>query len=150
MKLLARILTSLLGQRYGEGEPVPDMYLPNRLLAIAGILAAMGIGAGVVAVMTATPLYFIFAVLLFPLGIVAFLCWKNQSIRIITSTTFEHTTFLGNTHTYRFADITGLRKNSDSMTLFVGSKKIHIESMAILSERLVKEIVIALEPITDQ
>lgn len=144
MKLLARIIEKLLGQRYNEDAPELDMYLPNRLLAIAGVFFALGIVAAAVGFMSGELMYLGFGVLLIPLGIVAFLCWKNQSIRIITSTTFEHTTFLGNTHTYRFADITGLRKNSDSMTLFVGGRKIHIESMAILSDRLVKAINAAL------
>ncbi len=51
----------------------------------------------------------------------------------------------GQTRTYYFSDITGLRRNSDSMTLFVGNEKVHIESMAVLSERLVNGINEALE-----
>ena len=51
----------------------------------------------------------------------------------------------GNTTTYSFADIQGLRKNQDSMTLFVAGKKVHIESMAVLSERLVNHINEALQ-----
>ena len=33
-----------------------------------------------------------------------------------------------------------MRRNSDSMTLFVGEGKVHIESCAILSDRLVDRI----------
>ena len=40
----------------------------------------------------------------------------------------------------KFSDITGLKRNADSMTLLVGTEKVHIESCAILSERLIKLI----------
>ena len=46
----------------------------------------------------------------------------------------------GKTRTYSFSDIQGLRRNQDSLTLFVTNEKVHIESMAILSERLVERI----------
>lgn len=59
---------------------------------------------------------------------------------MISDEEFEYTTFLGKTHRYAFRDITALRKNQDSLTLFVGKNKVHIESMAVLSERLVDRI----------
>jgi hypothetical protein len=46
----------------------------------------------------------------------------------------------GNTRTYHFSDIQALRKNQDSMTLYVAGEKVHIESMAVLSQRLVDHI----------
>ena len=52
---------------------------------------------------------------------------------------------LGTVHVYNFSDITGLRRNNDSLTLFVGKKKVHLESMAIMSERLAKALSDALE-----
>jgi hypothetical protein len=51
----------------------------------------------------------------------------------------------GNTRTYNFCDIKGLLRNQDSMTMLVGNDKVHIESMAVLSERLVDSINKALE-----
>ena len=77
----------------------------------------------------------------------ALLCWKNQTIHVISDTQFTYTTMFGNTTTYSFADIQGLRKNQDSMTLFVAGKKVHIESMAVLSDRLVDRINAALEKV---
>ena len=74
------------------------------------------------------------------LGIGALMCWKNQTIRIIDEEKFEYTTFLGNKKVYAFSDIKGLIRNSDSLTLLVKDKKVHIESMAILSERLIEKI----------
>ena len=79
------------------------------------------------------------------LGIAAFLCWKNQKIRMLSNDKFEYTTWLGHSYEYYFRDITDLRVNQDSMTLFVGQKKIHIESMAVLSERLANRINQSLE-----
>ena len=53
----------------------------------------------------------------------------------------------GKTRTYSFSDIQGLRRNQDSLTLFVAGEKVHIESIAVLSERLVERIDNALEKI---
>ena len=52
----------------------------------------------------------------------------------------------GNTRTYAFSDIQGLRRNQDSLTLFVAGEKVHIESMAIISDRLILAINRALNP----
>ena len=80
------------------------------------------------------------AVLGIVLGVFAFLCWKNQSIRVISDEQFTYTTMFGNTYTYSFSDIQGLRKNQDSLTLFVADKKVHIESMAVISDSLIERI----------
>ncbi|MBR2888879.1 MAG: hypothetical protein IKC09_01225 [Oscillospiraceae bacterium] len=145
MKLLLRIVTQLLGMRDTGDEPRADMYLPDRMLGMAIIFLLIGIGLAVAACFTLNPYMILGAVVMIPVGIAALLCWKNQKINMVTSGTFEYTTFLGNTKTYRFADITGLRRNQDSLTLFVGKEKIHIESMAVLSDRLIAAINNALQ-----
>ena len=116
------------------------MYLPERLLAMALVFLAGGTVFGVLFLLTKTLWMVLAAVGGLAFGIVALLCWKNQSIRMISDEEFEYTTFLGNTYRYAFKDITGLRKNQDSLTLFVGEKKVHIESMAIITERLAERI----------
>lgn len=50
---------------------------------------------------------------------------------------FEYSTFWGTKTVYRFSDIKLVNMNNGSMTVFVGNGKVYIESMAILSERLV-------------
>ena len=52
---------------------------------------------------------------------------------------------LGRTYTYSFSDIQGLRRNNDSLTLFVAGKKVHIEAMALISERFIILVDRALE-----
>ena len=74
------------------------------------------------------------------LGIAAWLCWKNQTIRIVDDDTFEYTTFLGKTTMYHFSDIKELRVNQDSMTLILANGKVHIESMVHMSQALVDKI----------
>ena len=145
MKLLARILEKLLGQRYGDDAPELDMYLPNRLLSIAMVFTGIGIVMAAAAFFTANLLFLIGTALLIPMGIAAFLCWKNQSIRMVTSGKFEYTTMFGNTHVYNFSDITGLKRSRDSLTLLVAGKQVHIEAMAVLSQRLVNAINQALQ-----
>ena len=88
----------------------------------------------------------VLAVIILLIGILAVICWKNQSIKIVSNEKFEYTTFLGNKHTYYFRDITDLRQNQDSITMFMGDKKVHIEGMAIMSDRLVDLINSALNP----
>ena len=58
---------------------------------------------------------------------------------------FEYTTFLGNKKVYKFADIIALRRNKDSITMFVGNGKVHIENGAVLSPRLFERINKAME-----
>ena len=79
------------------------------------------------------------------LGVAATLCWKNQTIRIIDEETFEYSTFLGKKIQYKFSDIKELRVNPDSMTLFVGNGKVHIEAMVVISQELMDKIDSALE-----
>ena len=74
------------------------------------------------------------------LAVAAVLCWRNQTIQILDEETFEYTTFLGNKKVYSFSEIRSVRKNSDSATLFVGDGKVHIEAMAIMSDRLTEKL----------
>ena len=78
-------------------------------------------------------------------GIAASMAWKNQSIRILNTEQFVYRTFLGNEHIYRFQDITHMRTNTDSSTLFLKDGKIHIERCAVMSERLARRIDEALQ-----
>ncbi len=140
LKILVKLVEKFLGATYSEDQPRADMYLPERLLAMALVFLAGGTVFGVLFLLTKTLWMVLAAVGGLAFGIVALLCWKNQSIRMISDEEFEYTTFLGNTYRYAFKDITGLRKNQDSLTLFVGEKKVHIESMAIITERLAQRI----------
>ena len=144
LKLLVILAEKLLGMTHHGDHPRADMYLPERLLAMALVFFGAGIGC-VVFTFLKTVTWVVGAVLCFAFGVAALLCWKNQSIRIISDEQFTYTTMFGNTYTYSFSDIQGLRKNQDSMTLFVANKKVHIESMAILSEALVTRINEALQ-----
>lgn len=140
LKILVKLVEKILGATYSEDQPRADMYLPERLLAMALVFLAGGTVFGVLFLLTKTLWMVLAAVCGLAFGIVALLCWKNQSIRMISDEEFEYTTFLGNTYRHAFKDITGLRKNQDSLTLFVGEKKVHIESMAIITERLAQRI----------
>ena len=145
LKILAKAIEKILGMTSSDDEPRADMYLPDRLLAMALVLLAGGTALGGFAVIKLHLLAGVGAVIGIVLGVFALICWKNQTIHIISDTQFTYTTMFGKTYTYNFADIQGLRKNQDSMTLFVADKKVHIESMAILSDRLVNLINAALE-----
>jgi len=116
------------------------MFLPDRLLAMALVFLAGGVVCTIIAVFKFAIWAIIVAALGIVLGVFAVLCWKNQSIHIISDEQFTYTTMFGRTYTYNFSDIQGLRRNQDSMTLFVADKKVHIESMAVISDRLIGRI----------
>lgn len=140
LKILVKIIEKLFGMVPDDDQPRADMFLPDRLLAMALVFLGGGVVCAIIAVFKVAIWAIACAVLGIVLGVFAVLCWKNQSIRIISNEQFTYTTMFGNTHTYSFSDIQGLRKNQDSMTLFVANKKVHIESMAIISDRLIERI----------
>ncbi len=145
LKILVKIIETLFGIVNNEEGYRADMFLPDRLLAMALVFLAGGTICGVIAIIKFSIWLIIGAVFGITLGIFTVLCWKNQSINIISDEQFTYTTMFGNTRTYSFSDIQGVRKNQDSLTLFVANEKVHIESMAVLSERLIERLDKALE-----
>ena len=120
-----------------DDKPRADMFLPAWLFVMGLLLSMFGAIVGIVfAVLQISTLMIALAAVMVLLGVAAILCWKNQTIRMLPNDTFEYSTFLGNKIIYRFSDIKGLKKNTDSMTLFVAEGKVHIESIAILTDRL--------------
>ena len=147
VKLLVKLGELILGTGFSDDEPRADMYLPVWLLAFAMLLLFGGVGIGICAIISLSGLAGVGAIACEGLGFLALLCWKNQAIRMLSDESFEYSTFLGNKTIYQFSDIKGLRENQDSMTLFVADGKVHIESCAIVTERLTKRINEQLEKI---
>lgn len=148
LKAVVKVVEKLIGMTdSGEGLRA-DMFLPDLLLAIALVSLGVGMAGVVIAVLKFAVWAVVGAVFGIVLGIFAVLCWRNQTIHMISDEQFTYTTMFGNTRTYSFSDIQGLRKNQDSLTLFVANEKVHIESMAIISERLADRIDKALEQVT--
>ena len=133
-KLLTLILTKMLG--IDEEANKADMHLPTW---IAGFGLALILGGFIcIAAFIASKQIGLLAIAVILWGISPFalLCYKNQRIYVISDEEFEYSTFTGKMTIYRFDDIKALRANNDSMTLFVGEGKVHIEGSAILSQRL--------------
>ena len=146
IKLLARFFEKVLGPGFDEKNRA-DMHLPVRLLGIAVTMLIVGLIGIIITVISPAiqPLAIAAIVVGIPFAAFAFLCWKNQKIVVLSDEEFEYTTMLGMPKTYKFADIRAIRMNRDSMTMFVGDSKVHIEKMAILSKRLIDLINIQLE-----
>ena len=144
LKILVIIMEKIFGT-IPDDRSRADMYLPDRLLAMSLVFLAGGIICAIIAIFKLAAWAIVFAALGIVLGIFAFLCWKNQSIRIISDEQFTYTTMFGKVRTYYFSDIQRLRRNQDSMTLFVANEKVHMESMAIISDRLADLITGALK-----
>ena len=126
-----------------KSTPRADMFLPDFLKLAAILLCLLAVAFLVVAfalqIWWAIAGFAIFG----GLGLAAWLCWKNQTIRIVGEDSFEYTTFLGKTTVYRFSDIKELRENADSWTLVLSNGKVHIEAMVCMSETLYNKIVAA-------
>jgi len=141
LKLLVHALETLLCAVRGEDEKPADMFLPDRLLSMALIFLAAGAVCLLCAVLKGHAiLWYIGAFAALIMGAAAFLCWRNQKICIISEEAFTYTTMFGRTTTYRFDEIVALKKNHDSFTLIMKTGQVHIESMAILSDRLIRRI----------
>lgn len=136
-RLLVKLGEIILGHACPDNEPRADMFMPIKLLAFSVLLLMGGIAACVYAAINFSWGAVVVAVLAFILGCAAVLCWKNQTIRVLSDEEFEYSTFLGRKTVYRFSDIKFIKRNNDSMTMYVGNGKVHIESMAILTDRLV-------------
>ena len=133
-RLIAGLVTRLLGVD-GEAERA-DMHLSNHHLglAAAAFLAVFVLVARYIYTKEWFYLVLGVAFLLCCIGIL--LCYRNQRIYVLSDEEFQYSTFLGNKKIYRFDEITALRKNRDSLTLFLGKNKVHIEARAVLSDRL--------------
>ncbi len=145
LKIVVKIFEKILGMTDSGEGPRADMYLPERLLAMGLVFLAIGIACGIYFVFALAIWAVVVAILGIGFGVAALLCWRNQAIHVISDSEFTYTTMFGNTKTYNFAEIEGLRQNQDSLTLFVAGEKVHMESMAIISERLADKINKALE-----
>lgn len=116
-----------------------DMYLPSWILALGIffiILACALIGYTLFNHFQTLIWFIIGSIICLGLGIAAVLCWKNQGIILLNDTEFEYSTMFGKRTVYKFSQIIGFKRNSDSITLLMECGKIHIESCAIISERL--------------
>lgn len=138
--IIALILETLFNKRDRKNKPRADMYLPDYVMGIGLVMFVIAMGFIVAFVFKHAVWMAAIAVCSILIGIAALMCWKNQMIRIISDEKFEYTTFLGNKYTYRFDEITKIRKNSDSLTVFVRDKKVHIENCAIISNELINAL----------
>ena len=131
-------------------KPRADMYLPDWIKWFGVFLDALAVALLIAAVATRVYAIIAGAALFGGLGVAAYLCWKNQKIVILDDKTFEYTTFLGKTTRYDFSEIKSLKPNSDSLTLFVGNGKVHIESCVNISVELLDKIDAALEASSEE
>ena len=138
-RLIADIFSRLLG--IDEEAEKADMHLSTRALGLA--LSAFVAFFVLIAryITTDEWFYIVLGIIFLFIFIGILLCYKNQRIYIISDEEFVYSTMFGKKKTYRFDQIIALRKNHDSLTLFVGDGKVHIESSAVMSDRLKKLII---------
>ena len=141
LRLLTWIITKLLG--VDEEAEKADMYLPVKIAAFGLALILGGFVLVGIYIVNKLTIALILSIFCFVMAPIAFLCYKNQRIYILSDEEFEYSTMFGKKTVYKFSNIKSLRQNQDSMTLFIDDgnvHKVHIESSAILSERLINLI----------
>lgn len=121
-----------------------DLHLPTAVLILGIFLSIVAAALLICAAVFMNIWLAVASVPVILLSVAAFLCWNNQKIFIVDDDTFEYYTMFGNKKVFRFSEITGIKQNPDSLTLMLGENKVHIESMAVMSDRLVKLINIEL------
>lgn len=139
-KLIIRLVEKLLKLKTDQDEPRADLYLSEFSLKIGLALILGGVCLAIVFAFAHKAWMICLSIMVILFGTIAIMCWRNQSINIISDDKFKYTTFLGNTYEYCFKDIAGFRQNRDSITLFVGDKKVHIDSTAVLSKKLLDKL----------
>lgn len=133
-RLIAALITRLLG--VDEEAERADMHLSNHSLGLAGASFIYVFVLVAIYINTKEWFYLVLGGVFLLCFIGILLCYKNQRIYVLSDEEFQYSTFLGNKKIYRFDQITALRKNRDSLTLFLGKNKVHIESSAVMSDRL--------------
>ena len=133
-KKLASLIEKMLG--VDEEADRADMHLPVKLPAFGLALILAGLVLLVLFIVSGALPILIFAIIAVLIAPFTFLCYKFQRIYIISDDEFEYTTFWGKKTVYRFSDIYAIKLGSDSQTLLLRNGKVHIESMAIISDEL--------------
>ena len=121
-------------------KPRADMFLPLWVNLLGIFLDACALVLLAATVITGNYLLLTAVAFFAVLGILAYLCWRNQTVRMLDSSRFEYTSFLGKKTVYRFSDIKELKVNSDSLTLLVGDGKVHIESCVNISAEFIERV----------
>ncbi len=121
-------------------KPRADMFLPNLLKYFGFFLDIVAVGFLIVTFITQIWGLVIITLISGGFGVAAWLCWKNQTVKIIDDDHFEYSTFLGKKTVYRFSDIKEIRANQDSLTLILTNGKVHIESIVCMSATLYNKI----------
>ena len=121
-------------------EKKADMYLPTWVLGTGIFFAVCAVAATIIAFVIGNMAILLCDIPFLLIFVAAYLCWKNQKIRILDDLTFEYSTMFGNRKTYAFSQITQVKQNPDSYTDFADGDKIHIEACAVLSERLADKL----------
>ncbi|MGI6013220.1 MAG: hypothetical protein ACOX7K_02900 [Oscillospiraceae bacterium] len=116
------------------------IYLPKFLFYFGCFLHLIGGALSVVFLYKMNGIVFVMGVMVSLVGVAAMLCQLNQKTTMTSSSTFEYTTFLGNTREYHFSDVVGIKLHNDSLTILMTSGKIHVESMAVINEDFVDRI----------
>ena len=120
-----------------DDELRADMCMPGWYLVMGLLAAAFGLMAGIVSVvLRLSALLIVLAAACLLLGIAALLCWKNQSIQMLSDDSFIYTTILGKKTVYRFDQIKSIKRGGGSTVLLMGAEKVSFDSTALLSARL--------------
>lgn len=127
--------------------PRADMFLPKWILVSAILLCIISVLNLVLVILMEDWDLFYNVMTDIPIGIILFLCWRNQTIKILDEDTFRYTTFWGKKYIYQFSRIKRIRVGLAGITLVTpkGKPNIPIEGAARVTRPLAEKLNMQLE-----
>ena len=127
--------------------PRADMFLPKWILASAILLCMISVLNLVLVLLMEDWDLFYNVMTDIPIGIILFLCWRNQTIKILDEDTFRYTTFWGKKYIYHFSRIKCIRVGLTGIALVTpkGKPNVPIEGAARVTRPLAEKLNMQLE-----
>lgn len=117
-----------------------DLRLPNGLLGFTVFTAIAFVGMILLALFYpmqpgADILLTCFGAVVFAVGILVAICWRNQVLYMLNSETLLYRTMFGNVYRLNVKDIQYINTSMDSLQIVFLDRKVHVEKMSVVSPR---------------
>ncbi len=125
------------GMTLVDDKPRADMFMPAWMVSLGLLCTMFGVILGIVMVAVKMPfLLILLSAVLVVFGIATLMFWKNHKIHMLSDDEFRYHTWLGKKHVYRFDEIKDVKKAHGYSFLFIGERKVYIDSAALFTKRL--------------
>jgi len=120
--------------------PKADMFMPRAMLVCLILIFLCDALVLVLGILTENWAEVLLSCVYLPLGILWFLWWKNQSIKILDEDTFRYTNMFGKKSIHSFSRISHIQVYLSSISVLVGRKRIFIDGGARVTKPLAQRL----------